>query len=78
MITHKEHIIKYFESGIKDIKDFKIFNIFNSRLKIFDYMFFMSDHLFIYKDLKFILKSLCSTHLYENYMMVTLVIRSSA
>ena len=24
MITHKEHIIKYFESGIKDIKDFKI------------------------------------------------------
>jgi glutamate--cysteine ligase len=24
MITHKEQIIKYFESGIKDIKDFKI------------------------------------------------------
>ena len=24
MITHKEHVIKYFESGIKDIKDFKI------------------------------------------------------
>ncbi|MDB9792088.1 glutamate--cysteine ligase, partial [Candidatus Pelagibacter sp.] len=24
MITHKEHIIKYFESGIKDTKDFKI------------------------------------------------------
>ncbi len=24
MITHKEHIIKYFESGSKDIKDFKI------------------------------------------------------
>ena len=24
MITHKEHIIKYFESGIKDIKNFKI------------------------------------------------------
>ncbi len=24
MITHKEHIIKYFESGIKGIKDFKI------------------------------------------------------
>ncbi|MDA9606809.1 glutamate-cysteine ligase family protein [Candidatus Pelagibacter sp.] len=24
MITHKEHIIKYFESGIKNIKDFKI------------------------------------------------------
>ena len=24
MITHKEHIIKYFESGIKDVKNFKI------------------------------------------------------
>ena len=24
MITHKEHIIKYFESGIKDTKNFKI------------------------------------------------------
>ena len=24
MIIHKEHIIKYFESGIKDIKNFKI------------------------------------------------------
>jgi glutamate--cysteine ligase len=24
MITHKEHIVKYFESGIKDIKNFKI------------------------------------------------------
>ena len=24
MITHKEHIIKYFESGIKDVKKFKI------------------------------------------------------
>ena len=24
MITHKEHIIKYFESGIKDTENFKI------------------------------------------------------
>ena len=24
MINHKEHIIKYFESGIKDTKNFKI------------------------------------------------------
>ena len=24
MITHKEHIIKYFKSGIRDTKEFKI------------------------------------------------------
>ena len=24
MINHKEHLIKYFESGIKDTKNFKI------------------------------------------------------
>ena len=24
MITNKEHLIKYFDSGIKDTKDFKI------------------------------------------------------
>ena len=24
MITHKEHIINYFKSGIRDSKDFKI------------------------------------------------------